>query len=516
MTAFVWAHIAQKPPIAALRGFDRSPASSVLPAFASQPRNVQGRPPLDLMRLQSLAGNRAVSQLVAGPSPHVQRCGTVACDCADDDLSDAPGLMPSQARSTVQRLTEEERADDLQSSRYAANERLQRAFDNDPPVKVFASGEHIRLIQEGLVEAGFELPGSTKPTGELDGVFGQETLSAVQGFQTEQGLDVDGVVGRQTMRALDELALSNEQTAPATGDEESEECVPEAADEEAASADVARADKPATCKKIGLDPLTKELRRNAQIISTPARIARIKSKITRVDLTLGPPPFVVAFLNAGDPMHMSLERFFKGQGEADLEPDPDLPNADFGFVQICRPQEVQASSYRDGAGHDKGAAIRAQEPALDAGGGAFSGAPVKPIAGKVVAPFEDQPGEKFDVSSSCASGGLLDRAHWETHFFTAFVVRLPNEQAVIPLRTFSWHVEFCKRFTAAEITRGGRFRGKQIRVDPIRDCFSGACGIDEPQFLELSSKPTGVTCNTIVNAVATTCTANSPKLSCSQ
>ncbi|MEO0375316.1 MAG: DUF4157 domain-containing protein, partial [Cyanobacteria bacterium P01_A01_bin.17] len=78
---------------------------------------------------------------------------------------------------SLQRLTNTEKVANLKSSKYAGNPRLERAFDNDPPLGIGEgrgeSNEAVRLIQEGLVADGFEMPRSTKSTGNLDGVFGE-------------------------------------------------------------------------------------------------------------------------------------------------------------------------------------------------------------------------------------------------------------------------------------------------------------------------------------------------------
>jgi outer membrane protein OmpA-like peptidoglycan-associated protein len=110
------------------------------------------------------------------------------------------------AEPQLQRLTEAEKAENLRSSRYAGTPRLERAFDNDPALSIGESGEAVRLVQEGLVEDGLELPHSTRPDGELDGGFGEETFRAVREFQAKHGLAVDGVVGRETLAKLDGLA----------------------------------------------------------------------------------------------------------------------------------------------------------------------------------------------------------------------------------------------------------------------------------------------------------------------
>jgi len=57
----------------------------------------------------------------------------------------------------------------------------------------------IREIQEALAGAGY-LPGP------IDGAWGRQTAAAVRAFQKDRGLDVDGVVGPQTLAALNALS----------------------------------------------------------------------------------------------------------------------------------------------------------------------------------------------------------------------------------------------------------------------------------------------------------------------
>ncbi|HYG80274.1 MAG TPA: DUF4157 domain-containing protein [Pyrinomonadaceae bacterium] len=112
---------------------------------------------------------------------------------------------PAETGPVVQRLTEGQRREDLRSPKYAGDARLQAAFDNNPAMHFGETNEGVRLVQEGLVADGFPMTGSTRPTGEMDGVFGQETLTAVKQFQGKHGLSVDGVVGRETLSELDRL-----------------------------------------------------------------------------------------------------------------------------------------------------------------------------------------------------------------------------------------------------------------------------------------------------------------------
>ena len=111
-------------------------------------------------------------------------------------------------------LTEAEKQENLKSQKYVGNRRLQKAFDNDPPLGIGESGGAVRLVQEGLVADGFAMPRSTKPTGEMDGGFGAETFETVRKFQAKHGLSVDGVVGHETTSKLDELAQVKPLTPP--------------------------------------------------------------------------------------------------------------------------------------------------------------------------------------------------------------------------------------------------------------------------------------------------------------
>ena len=58
-------------------------------------------------------------------------------------------------------------------------------------------GSDVKYMQELLLEHGEKLPKYG-----ADGQFGTETLRAVQSFQRKNGLEIDGVVGKQTWAAL--------------------------------------------------------------------------------------------------------------------------------------------------------------------------------------------------------------------------------------------------------------------------------------------------------------------------
>lgn len=74
---------------------------------------------------------------------------------------------------------------------------LRRALHlSDPPM----AGTDIESIQERLYQLGFKL--------HVDGVFGPETLTAVEAFQRQAGLVVDGIVGSHTRRILQARQLA--------------------------------------------------------------------------------------------------------------------------------------------------------------------------------------------------------------------------------------------------------------------------------------------------------------------
>jgi hypothetical protein len=62
----------------------------------------------------------------------------------------------------------------------------------------------VRIIQQSIIDLGVApLTTPVKKYGTPDGIFGSETKRAVKKYQTSKGLGADGVVGQNTMRALD-------------------------------------------------------------------------------------------------------------------------------------------------------------------------------------------------------------------------------------------------------------------------------------------------------------------------
>lgn len=56
-------------------------------------------------------------------------------------------------------------------------------------------GVGVLLLQGVLHKLGYEVP-------DVDGIFGKDTQDAVRAFQSDMGLDDDGVVGKNTANAI--------------------------------------------------------------------------------------------------------------------------------------------------------------------------------------------------------------------------------------------------------------------------------------------------------------------------
>lgn len=63
-------------------------------------------------------------------------------------------------------------------------------------VKLWDTGESVKFIQDRLIKLGYELYGGA------DGIFGQATFNAVEKFQADNKLTVDGIVGPNTLAAI--------------------------------------------------------------------------------------------------------------------------------------------------------------------------------------------------------------------------------------------------------------------------------------------------------------------------
>jgi peptidoglycan hydrolase-like protein with peptidoglycan-binding domain len=92
----------------------------------------------------------------------------------------------------------------LTNPRFSSNPQLRAASENSPPLQQGARGEGVAILQQALVDLGFDMPNSTGQRSRLpDGIFGMETLLTVKNFQRRSGLQIDGIAGRQTLAALE-------------------------------------------------------------------------------------------------------------------------------------------------------------------------------------------------------------------------------------------------------------------------------------------------------------------------
>jgi peptidoglycan hydrolase-like protein with peptidoglycan-binding domain len=67
---------------------------------------------------------------------------------------------------------------------------------NTPELSSGSSGAAVLALQDGLLKYGGS--GSATDPGPIDGVFGVQTQAAVEVYQGQRGVTVDGIVGDQT------------------------------------------------------------------------------------------------------------------------------------------------------------------------------------------------------------------------------------------------------------------------------------------------------------------------------
>jgi peptidoglycan hydrolase-like protein with peptidoglycan-binding domain len=75
---------------------------------------------------------------------------------------------------------------------------IDEADASNPTLRRGSTGNPVRRAQKRLTLGGFD-------TGGVDGIFGAATEAAVKRFQSNFGLDPDGVVGPRTWERIDAL-----------------------------------------------------------------------------------------------------------------------------------------------------------------------------------------------------------------------------------------------------------------------------------------------------------------------
>ena len=74
-----------------------------------------------------------------------------------------------------------------------------------PIIRRGSRGNYVCIAQDDLNTLGFR-------TGGLDGVFGEQTYRAVRNYQSSRGLAVDGIIGCNTWRSLQENVVGTGKT----------------------------------------------------------------------------------------------------------------------------------------------------------------------------------------------------------------------------------------------------------------------------------------------------------------
>lgn len=76
--------------------------------------------------------------------------------------------------------------------------------------KYGSRGDEVRQIQTKLKRWGYY-------NGNIDGIYGSQTLAAVKSFQKKNGLTVDGIAGPKTLKAMGIMNSSNNSSASNAG-----------------------------------------------------------------------------------------------------------------------------------------------------------------------------------------------------------------------------------------------------------------------------------------------------------
>ncbi|MEM7186589.1 MAG: DUF4157 domain-containing protein [Bacteroidota bacterium] len=118
----------------------------------------------------------------------------------DPNSKEGKHLLAHELTHTIQQEGSElkAKAADLKSPRFRGDAILEEVLDGNRLLKHGETGDHVKRIQQALVDAGFTLPKFG-----VDGKFRSETKSRVRKYQKANALGSDGVVGKNTMAALD-------------------------------------------------------------------------------------------------------------------------------------------------------------------------------------------------------------------------------------------------------------------------------------------------------------------------
>ena len=121
------------------------------------------------------------------------------------------GVEAKQTETERMTMEQAQRVEELKSS-----EKVRPASRSNIGIKgkrTSKDREKIKEVQSCLKNAGFY-------HGEIDGVKGRKTRSAIKKFQKANGLTADGVIGKKTWEALNKYSATGTPAAAASGVEE--------------------------------------------------------------------------------------------------------------------------------------------------------------------------------------------------------------------------------------------------------------------------------------------------------
>lgn len=178
-----------------------------------------------------------------------------------------------------------------------------------------------------------------------------------------------------------------------------------------------------------------------------------RSRVKNVNVKTGSRPKVTITHDA-KLIKLTLDSDVEAAGEAEVEGAARCRDFDFGFIQLCRPLDIQRIVYGL-TGHpgvfiqgDSSAELIAGAPVLDVfhKGDVFY-EHAKPACGKggkthkVRVDHSDTPSTAFVMP---VKGTYVEGIAWQEYFFTTFSVRYPDG-SVEHLKSFYWDIHFCQQ-----------------------------------------------------------------------
>jgi peptidoglycan hydrolase-like protein with peptidoglycan-binding domain len=151
----------------------------------------------------------AAAEAAPEPEPAPQPAPAIAAAAAIPPLTPAAAIIPAAAPEPAP-----------EAAQATAIDRLQQHIEGGALLRRRSDGDAVRELQTFLNAQGIT-DAQGRPL-QLDGRFGQRTEEAIRRFQREQGLQVDGMVGRATLAAIQALQAPTiapepePQAAPAT------------------------------------------------------------------------------------------------------------------------------------------------------------------------------------------------------------------------------------------------------------------------------------------------------------